>query len=286
VLADIFAGLAADFERLAGARGLRFRVRPTDAVVRSDPVLLRRILQNLVSNAVRYTREGGVLLGVRHVSADQIAVEVADTGVGIPEAEHQTMFEEFRRGRGAGAAEASGLGLGLAIVRRMSAALGHDLAFQSEVGRGTRFRLVLPLVGHRRAVETAEIRPRLAAIGLDGARILVIDNDEAILAASASLLSRWSCRVATARSAEEALASLSEAPPDLVLADFHLDDDRTGVEAITRLRAAAGHRIPAVVMTADRGEAVAGAVAAVEAELMHKPVRPAELRALLAHMLG
>ncbi|ODN72227.1 sensor histidine kinase [Methylobrevis pamukkalensis] len=144
-LADVFAALASDFQRIAAQKNLAFRIRPTQLAVLSDPVMLRRILQNLISNALRYTRAGGVIVGVRHAGPGMIDVEVADTGIGIPEAEHASVFEEFRRGAGSATGDAAGLGLGLAIVRRMAAALDHGVAFRSVVGHGTRFRIRLPL---------------------------------------------------------------------------------------------------------------------------------------------
>ncbi|WP_099558684.1 NahK/ErcS family hybrid sensor histidine kinase/response regulator [Hartmannibacter diazotrophicus] len=286
-LGDVFASLASDFTTIAAQKGLKFKVRPTKAHVRTDPLLLRRILQNLISNAVRYTRSGGVILGARTRRDGVVDIQVSDTGIGIPEAEHQSVFEEFRRGEGIGRAEPTGLGLGLAIVRRMSAALGHEIGFASKVDKGTTFRLTLPLVEIDPETLARPERPRLATMGLNETRVLVVDNDEAIIAASSALLTRWSCNVVTAQSPDEAVAQMrASGTPDVILADFHLDNGRTGLDVISVLRQLAGRTIPAVVITADHTQDVADAVRAADAELLNKPVRPAELRALLAHMLA
>ncbi|MBH0238620.1 NahK/ErcS family hybrid sensor histidine kinase/response regulator [Methylobrevis albus] len=284
-LGDILASLGSDFERISAQKGLSFRIRPTSAVVRTDPVLLRRVLQNLISNAVRYTRSGGIVVGVRG-GGDRAEIAVADTGIGIPEAEQEVVFEEFRRGRGVGNADAAGLGLGLSIVKRICLALDHTLTMRSVEGRGTVFRVGLP------RAPASELAPKVErgaprSFGVSDARVLVIDNDPAVLAASSALLTRWSCRVATAADAAGALAAIErDGAPDVVLADYHLDDGQTGLGAVAALRARLGRDVPVVVVTADHGPAVAAAARAIGAEILNKPVKPAELRALLAHILA
>lgn len=287
-LQEVFAALASDFTPIVAQKGLSFRMIPTKAFVRSDPLLLRRILQNLISNAVRYTRRGGVLVGVRRARSGRVRITVADTGIGIPIREHEAIFEEFHRGAMPAGDESAGLGLGLSIVRRMVQALGHDLAFRSAEGRGTTFSLTLdaatPLAFPTPA---ARERAALKTFGVADARVLVVENDEAVKAATEHLLSRWSCRVTTASGLAETERMIAGGPvPDLILADYHLDNGETGLQAIALVRERAGRQVPAVVVTANPGEDLARRVRAVGCEVLQKPVKPAELRALMAHLLG
>lgn len=287
-LADIFASLASDFAPIVAQKGLELRIRPSLAHLDTDPQLLRRILQNLISNAVRHTRAGGVLIGTRNAGPDAVHILVADTGVGIPEAEHDLVFEEFRRGSTRTPDGPAGLGLGLAIVRRMAQALGHPVRLSSVVGRGTIFRVTVPTTEAPAAHEAQE--PESAALktfGVADSRILLIENDEAVLVATEHLLARWGCQVVAVREVAAARAAFPpDDPPDLILADYHLDNDETGLQAIDAVRAVMGRPLPAVVVTADVSPALAGAVRSRGCEIMQKPVKPAELRALIAHILG
>ncbi len=284
-VSDILASLGSDFGPIVSQKGLRFRILPTAAHVATDPQLLRRILQNLISNAVRYTSEGGVLVGVRRAGTEHVRIIVADTGAGIPPEERETIFEEFRRGSARTADGQMGLGLGLAIVRRMSMALGHRLTMQSVEGRGTVFSILVPTAP---APERPAPAPAvLGTFGIADARVLVVENDETVRRATQALLERWHCLVAPVRSvAEAATVCDADDPPDLVLADYHLDAGETGLDAIAVVRATAGRPVPAVVITANYSDDVARRVRAAGCELMMKPVKPAELRALMAHILG
>lgn len=283
-----FAALEATFRPLAERKGLRLRVRPGTVAVRSDPVMLQRILQNLLSNAIRYTRRGGVLLGTRRHGGDCVIV-VADTGIGIPERDRELIFEEFHRGAMAGGEEVA-LGLGLAIVRRQSRALGHRLDVRSKPGAGSVFSLSLP----RAAAPALPAEPAPspgADDGLDGiagALVILVENDDATLAAMARLLERWGCHVLAARSpaALRRMVGRLERRPDLLVTDFHLDDHVDGVSVIAWLRRRFGHGLPAIVVSADHSEEVATAVRGAACELLRKPVRPAALRALMAHLLA
>ncbi|RAI57334.1 ATP-binding response regulator [Roseicella frigidaeris] len=283
-----FAALEAIFRPLAERKGLRLRVRPAGVTVRSDPVMLQRILQNLLSNAIRYTRRGGVLLGTRQRGADCV-IEIADTGIGIPEREHELIFEEFHRG-GMTEGEEVALGLGLAIVRRQMRALGHRLELRSQLGVGSVFRLALPRgAGQAAMAEPVAAPPGNAGLdGIAGALVLLVENDDATLAAMARLLDRWGCHVLPVR----ALASLRrlagglERHPDLLVTDYHLDDDVDGLSVVARLRRRFGAELPAIVVSADHSEEVAAASRRAGCELLRKPVRPAALRALMAHLLA
>lgn len=290
-LDPLLAGLRSDFQPLADKKGLRLRFRPTAATVRSDRTLLRRILQNIVSNAIRYTRQGGVLVGVRSRSGT-VRIDIADTGCGIADHEREAVFEEFHRGEVPVEGELSGggLGLGLSIVRRMVDALGHRLSFSSVVGRGTVFRLELPL-GATIAAEAqgmpAETEgPR--GYGLFGTKVLLIEDDDAVLEATNALLQRWQCVVRTATSTDTALDALGDTAwiPDIIIADQHLDHGDFGSETITEARAYLQRAVPALLITADASEELQQASRSFGIELMRKPVKPAQLRALLAHLLA
>lgn len=287
-VAEVLSALESDFLPMARRKGLRLVIAPTTAWAVTDPVMLRRILQNLVSNALRYTERGGVLVGVRARGEDHLRIDVVDTGAGIPEARHRAIFEEFHRGGTESHDGEIALGLGLSIVERLVGALGDDLSLRSVVGRGTTFSLVLPRAEPEVPVGLETMLGRsLQGFGLSGALVAVVENDEAVREATRALLERWSCIVAAARGLDEllAVAETRAKAPDIILADYHLDGGRTGIEAIRALRRRFGWDIPAIVITADYGDEVAGQIAAASAERMLKPVKPAELRALMTHIL-
>ena len=287
-LETLFSSLRSDFLPVAKMKGLTLKFRPVSAVVRSDRTLLRRILQNILSNALHYTRSGGVLIGTRH-RGDTIRIDVADTGCGIPDDQRETVFEEFQRGTMPGDA-GGGLGLGLAIVRRMAAALGHPVTFSSKVGRGTIFHIDVPVgIGATAdAIASAADLERPRGYGLFGTKVLLVENDADVLQAMTFLLERWQCLVRAATSTEDALSLLGDTDwvPDIVIADQHLDDGDLGTATIAEVRDYLGRAVPALIVTADGSEAVAKAARAGGIELMRKPLKPAQLRALLAHLLA
>ncbi|MDX8523872.1 hybrid sensor histidine kinase/response regulator [Mesorhizobium sp. MSK_1335] len=290
-LETLFSSLRSDFLPEAEKKGLSLKFRPVNVVVRSDRTLLRRILQNILSNALRYTRSGGVLVGTRH-RGDTIRIDVADTGCGIAEDQREAVFEEFHRGTStladAGLAGA-GLGLGLAIVRRMAAALGHPVTFSSKVGRGTIFHIDVPvgMAAAEPAAAAADMdRPR--GYGLFGTKVLLVENDADVLGAMTSLLERWQCLVRAATSTDDALDLIGDTAwvPDIIIADQHLDGGDLGTATIAEVRDYLGRPVPALIVTADGSEPVAKAARAAGIELMRKPLKPAQLRALLAHLLA
>lgn len=289
-LEQLFVSLKSDFQPLAELKGLKLRFHAGNAVVRSDRTLLRRILQNIVSNAVRYTRTGGVLVGMRHRS-NMIRIQIADTGCGIPENQREAVFEEFHRGTIPPDTDLSGgLGLGLSIVRRMTNALGHPVTFSSVVGRGTIFRIDVPVaagaaLAHQAAASEPE-RPR--GYGLFGTKVLLIENDMEVRDAMTALLERWQCTVRTASSSAGTLEALGDTAwiPDIIIADQHLDGGDLGSVAITDARNHLGRAVPALIVTGDASETVVNIAREIGVELMRKPLKPAQLRALLAHLLA
>ncbi|MGH8080981.1 MAG: PAS-domain containing protein, partial [Lysobacter sp.] len=224
-LAEVLEPLAAQFAAIAAARGLRFDFVPTRAWTRSDPQLLRRVLQNFLANAVRYTAHGRVLLGVRR-HGEALTIEVHDTGPGIEPVQRDVIFEEFRRGPDA---PGQGLGLGLSIADRIAQLLDAPLSLHSRVGRGSAFGVRLPSL---RAPQTtaASAQPR----GLSGLRVLTVDNDPQALSALGEVLRRWGCEVEAVAEGEGARAAMRARPASLWLFDFHLDRDDTGVALAQR----------------------------------------------------
>lgn len=275
-LADVLEPLASEFRALAAARGLRFRYRATRAWVHTDPQLLRRVLQNFLANAVRYTERGGVLIGVRH-AAGSLRIEVHDTGPGIPVSQQRAIFEEFRRGEGAAG---QGLGLGLAIADRIARLIDAPLRLRSRMGRGTAFALTLPRV----AVPSRQDSMPAAAGGLEGLHVLIVDNDPQALAALRAILEGWQCRVdafADGAAAEALLAG--GATPALWLFDYHLCDGDTGVALQARLAARFGAR-PTLILSADDSGDVRRIALEHGLGLLPKPVKALALKSMLRRL--
>lgn len=280
-LNDLLVRVVTDFAPVAREKNLRFTVLPTSVYVRSDPNLLRRLIQNLVSNAIKYTREGRVLVGVRR-RGNQAIIHVYDTGIGIPSTKFRTVFREFARLE-EGARAASGLGLGLSIVDRISRVLNHSVDIASQSGQGTRFRVELPLETNIKRMQAAPKRVGAdpSTSNLAGLRVFCIDNEPKILEGMSMLLSGWGCSVLTASSMQASLAiAQSEAAPDAIFADYHLDDG-TGIDTIVATRKQWDKQIPALLVTADRTPEVRAAAEAESIALQNKPIKPAALRAFL-----
>ncbi len=282
-LGAVLADLEEDFAPVAQQRGLGLDVLPSSLVVSSDPAMLVRILQNLVGNALKYTREGRVLVGVRR-RGDSAAIKVIDTGPGIARENHALIFEEFQRVH-AHAPESEtgpGLGLGLAIVRRLVDVLDHHLTIESELGRGTCFTLETPVTSF--AVPTSPHLERPSApddkswVG-EGRTIFVIDNDATVVQAVADLLQHWKSRPVTYTKSGDAAEAVRDWPdgPDMMIVDYHLNEE-TAVEVGEAFRAAFARPIPILVITADRSDEVASRVRGAGMSLVYKPVQPLELR--------
>jgi len=286
-LGPLLEALARDFGIVAASHGLRMDCVATRAVVRSDEALLRRILQNFLSNAIRYTPQGRLLLGCRR-SGDGLRIEVHDTGPGIPEARQQEIFEEFRR-LDHGTARERGAGLGLAIVDRIARLLGHRIGLRSMPGRGSVFSVEVPLVATRvdtpsmSATETAGADAGNDSL-LDGCRVWCIDDDPRVCEATRTLLERWDCRVELAAGVDAALAAVRPGhAPEIVLLDVRLGDI-TGPELYPRLAALWGSEPPVILVTAERDEALRLQAQRNDWGFLSKPVRPPALRALIMQM--
>ena len=284
-LADILEPLHAEFLGLAESSGLDLRLRVGEQRVRTDFRLLGRILRNLLSNAIRYTASGSVLMACRR-RGDSVRIEVWDTGPGIPEDRFQDIFQEFNQLDVVRVGERKGVGLGLAIVDRIAAILGCRVSVRSRLGRGSVFMVSVPLAA---GAFTPPVAPRILgedlALPLQGRRLLVIDNEDSILVSMAGLLGQWGAEAVTALDDDMALEALGGRMPDAILADFHLDFGRTGCEAIARLRDHFGHDIPAVMITADRSASCQQPAQQSDVPVLNKPVKAGKLRAVLAQLL-
>lgn len=282
-LQDIFLQLEREFAPVAHEKGLRFRFVATSMAVRSDRRLLRRLLQNLVSNAIKYTRKGRVLVGIRR-RGDVLRLEVHDTGLGIPAEQQRAIFREFER-LPEGAKEARGIGLGLSIVDRITKALGVDVVLHSQPGRGSSFSVELPVTQFVDVIERRETarRPSTPLVDLS---VIAIDNEPAVRDGMRSLLAGWGCDLVTAASLDDALEAIDRlpAPPNVLIADYHLDDGGNGLAAIAALRAHVGRELPAVLVTADRSPELADEAAEAHIAVLNKPLKPAALRALLGRV--
>ncbi|MCY1125994.1 PAS-domain containing protein [Frigidibacter sp. RF13] len=277
-LGRLLRQLSDEFAPLAARKGLDFRIVPTSAMVESDATYLRRILQNLIGNAIRYTLQGRVLVGVRR-GPGTVRVEVRDTGPGIPEAEHASIFREFHR-IGGRASASEGMGLGLAIVERAAAILGHPLDLASEVGQGTCFALTLPLTALASAGAHTGAGWAAPAEAPGGQIVCLIENDEGVRRALSLLLEKWGFSVIDVATGEEALALVADmgVVPDHFLADFHLGTGMDGASCLEALSAAYGP-VRARLISANRSTEVERRAA--QWGLLQKPLRAEELAAFL-----
>ena len=272
------------FAGAAHQKGLSLRIVPSRASIRSDFILLERILLNLVSNAVRYTTHGGVIVGCRPRNAT-LRIEVWDSGPGIPEQERKNIFGEFYRG--ANGEGRGGLGLGLAIVERLCGLLGHPIELESVVGKGSRFAVTVPLVAATPALLPPTMVPQAARLASISQLIVLIDDDALACDGMGTLLRSWGYAVASHASDCEALVALAAngKMADLIIADYRLADGKTGIAAIESLRSSLGMPIPAFLISGDTAPERLREVRALGYHLMHKPVSPMALRATLAQFL-
>ena len=259
---------------------MRLKFVPSSLAVQSDRRLLRRLLQNLVSNAIKYTPTGRVLVGCRR-RRGRLRIGVYDTGLGIPASKKRAIFQEFHRLE-QGAKVARGLGLGLSIVERIARVLDHKVAVVSTVGRGSQFLLDVPLSTTAPVSHDQREAREVDRVQLSGITVLCIDNDLTILDGMETLLGGWGCRVFKAPDLEAAIAVVTAAQASLdgLLVDYHLDDGN-GIAAIAALRHRFGPDLTAILITADRSPHVRQEARAHGIQMLNKPVKPAALRALL-----
>jgi PAS domain S-box-containing protein len=281
-LADLFEALEHQFAAVAQRRGLRLRVIRPSCHVRSDRVLLRRVLQNLISNALRYTQRGGVLVACRR-RGNRVLIEVWDTGPGIPEQHQRAIFDEFHRLDRASPWGEQGLGLGLSICDRIARLLGLQLELRSEPGRGTVFRVHVPVASTPAAPAAAVAQaPTAAPSSLVAVTVLCVDNEPEILDGMASLMTRWGVGVLTATDAASARELAARARPVVLLADYRLGKgDPDGLQLLVELCSPDGTTPAGALVTADHSAALAERARELGFPVLRKPVKPGALRALL-----
>lgn len=289
-LAPLFDQLRGALQPVASDKGLRLRLRSSEIWVQSDPTLLHRILLNLISNALRYTGNGGVLVGCRRSrGGSHLWIEVWDTGVGIAPEHQQDIFREFYQIGNPERDRSKGLGLGLNIVDRTARLLGHPLQLCSVPGHGTRFRIELPLARPGDLQSLLAAAEPLPVDDVRGLRILVIEDDRQSAQALRGLLDSWGCVVAVVEGLQGALTVVDGGfVPDLVLSDFRLRAGESGIQTLERLRTSVARSLPACLMSGDTDPELIQSCRDAGLPLLHKPVRPAKLRTLirrLAHPL-
>jgi CheY-like chemotaxis protein/anti-sigma regulatory factor (Ser/Thr protein kinase) len=286
-VARLLKGVETTFAGAALEKGLSLRVVPSTLWVRSDFILLERIVFNLVSNAMRYTSSGGVLVGCRKRGA-RVRVEVWDTGAGVPQHQQQNIFGEFYRLGEPDRDRRAGLGLGLAIVDRLGRLLDHPIDLTSTLGKGSCFAVAVPLAAARPEIAKLPAPARTLIDVPNGKLVVVIDDDPLVLEGMGGLFRSWGCRVVTADSDGAVLAGLLERdhPPDLIVSDYYLPGGKTGIEVIEGLRRTLSAQIPAFLVSGDTNPEPLREARANGYYLLHKPVDPIALRAMVSQVLG
>jgi len=276
---ELLRELAAQYAPVAAGRGLALRVHARPCPVRSDRRLLRRVLQNFLANALRYTRQGRIVIGMR-MRGDMVSLQVWDTGPGIPEQHMRQIYDEFHRYQQPFDWGERGLGLGLSICQRISRLLGHGLGAQSRVGQGSMFSIDIP---RAESIPAAPERPPSALLSgsLAGLRVLCVDNDSEILDGMRALLGRWQAEAITASTVDQALERIADSAPHVMLVDYHLHDRLDGLDTLDALRQVGGP-IPGALLTADGRDDLKRLARGRGYRLLTKPVKPASLRAWLA----
>jgi signal transduction histidine kinase/FixJ family two-component response regulator len=281
-LDQVVGRLRHDFAPEAAEKGLRLRMRSSSAFVHSDPLLLERILRNLIANALRYTSKGGVLVGARR-RADKVSLEVWDTGIGIPESERTRIFDEFYQLEGSARSSGKGLGLGLAIVKRLTDLLGYRIRVDSRPGHGSAFRFEVPLGEPNSAKPVAPVVQSPPALALADRLIVVVDDEAAIVEGMRVLLAAWGAEVVGSATGNDVLAELELRGrlPDLLIVDYQLGNGHLGTDVIAHLRELLDPEIPAIIVSGSTTAALADEVRARGDDLLSKPVVPGKLRQLI-----
>ncbi len=281
-LRQLFEKIEAAHAQEALFKGIRLRVVPTASIARSDPQLLEQVVGNLVSNAIRYTRSGGVVVGCRR-RGKCVRIEVWDSGIGIPENRQEEIFQEFFQLDNLERDRKKGLGLGLAIVKRLCDLLDHPIHVVSQPGRGSKFTIEMPIGQATVKTQAESVVPQVSGPAVTGAFILVIDDEVDVLDGMDALLRSWGCHVLTATSGDEALKKMAdhERPLDIIISDYRLRNGETGIKVMQRLQAEIGEKIPGILITGDVASDRLREADESRYRLLHKPVHPTALRAAL-----
>jgi len=271
-----------DFSELASNKSLSLRIVDCGYVIHTDPAMLERILRNLVSNAIRYTQQGRVLLGCRR-QGNQLSIEIHDTGMGISSHQIEHIFDEFYQVENPERDRQKGLGLGLAIVKRLAELLHCTISLSSTVAKGSVFKVSVPFVG---SAQPALAQAQTFVNDIKGTRVLVIDDEALVRRGMCKVLEEWGCEVIQAESIDQALSLLADACEiDIILTDYRLRENQTGIEAIHRIHGACAKQIPAIILTGDTAPERLREAKASGFRLLHKPVSSAKLRSLMSYLL-
>lgn len=286
---ELINNMANEFTPLAAQKGLDFRTHVTPAYVYSDTYLLARILRNLLTNAIRYTNEGGIVLAARQLK-DGVKIQVIDTGIGIPANKLTDIFEEFNRIEAKKRRHDKGLGLGLAIVKRLANVMGHQIEVRSKEGRGSSFSITLPYTTQESINITRASLPLVDRFNdqLDGAQVLLIDNDEQICKGMETVLGNWGCKVHSVRTLSELRepGMLTKLSPQLIMADYHLDDGDTGFDALAITHEILTPHPPVIMITANYTNELRQRVREKGYSLLNKPVKPHKMKLALSNLLA
>jgi two-component system, sensor histidine kinase len=279
-LSMLCSQLLNDYRCEAETKGLRLESDSCDAVLYSDRALLEQVLRNFLSNAIRYTHAGSVTIGCRSLG-NTVHIDVRDTGTGIPAERHEEIFREFHQLENPERDRTKGLGLGLAIVDRIARLLGHPVQVESAPGKGSCFSIAVPRGDPHSIMPESEETAAMEDLG--GLCTVVVDDEKDIREGMRLLLGQWGCKVVLAASEDEAVAELraQACRPDVILADYRLRDERTGIQAIERLREEFGAGIPALIVTGDTATERLRQAKQSGLTLIHKPVYSASLRSFL-----
>ena len=285
---ELFERLDQDLAPIALDKGLRLHIRPCPVWVQSDPVLLYRILLNLVGNALRYTNQGGVVVACRPTgTASHVKLEVWDSGIGIAPEHQEAVFKEFYQVANPERQRGQGLGLGLNIVQRSCQLLHHPLQLASRPGVGTRLRLTLPVAPRPQEQAVLPLAEAPREQGGHGCAVLVVEDDDLVRDALVGLLQSWGFRVARASGLNDAKQLIQNGfVPELIISDYRLDDAAHGMEVIVQLRQQLARPVPACLISADNDPELLQAAQAAQLSLLRKPVRPAKLRSLINRLLA
>lgn len=283
-LLSICQQIAVEFEPLASAKKLTIEVSGNECAVFSDPILLNRIIRNLISNAVKYTEQGKIELNLSTQDAS-VVLSVKDTGIGIPKEEQENIFKEYKQLNNDSRDRQKGVGLGLALVRRMCELLELKISVESALGEGACFTLILPLGDETKIIKDKEEGSSSAFI--EGLHIVLVDDELPILDAMGTLFNKWGCQCHTYSNVEAAEQALRDNvfSADIIISDYRLGDNINGVECIERLRKSCGTKIPAVLLSGDTDPNLLNDVQNAGFYMLHKPLKPAKLRNVISLLL-
>lgn len=282
-IAPLIDKVYGDCQQEAQGKNINLRKRQHKLIVYSDPVLVERIIRNLMTNAVRHTQSGSVLVGVRRASKS-VRVSIWDTGPGIAEGQVQKIYDEYYQLKNPERDRNKGLGLGLAIVSRLVEQLDISIELKSTLGKGSCFSINLPFGDEEKVADAPEQLTNVKTVTLDGTTILVIDDDTSILEGMQTLLESWGCQVMLAESIASAEEQVSHKIPNLIVADYRLRENLTGMDAINAINKQVGKKIPAVLVTGDTDPDRLREAQNSGLPLLHKPVRPAKLRTMIGRL--